>query len=65
MYSHVNSQGRTFYLNKLNVFMRQGTQSVIYFFSLDQRESGIAEIPEGWYIVESPNTKLPLLKKRR
>lgn len=63
-YTHINSLGDTYYLNELNIVLKQGLPRKIYFFSKDRRPTA-ADMPAGYTVVEAPKTKLPLLKKIR
>ncbi|HLC79167.1 MAG TPA: hypothetical protein VJG83_01935 [archaeon] len=58
-YEHVNTKGIKYYLHSK---LGGKNKMPIYFFSKDPAE-GI-EMPEGFIVVESPLTKLPILKKK-
>ncbi len=53
MFSHKNSRGKTYYLHQ---------KGRLYFFS--SKPQGGIDLPEGYKIVESEATGLPLLKKK-
>lgn len=59
-YTHTNSNGTLYYLNKKT--MPNG--AVLYFFSRDKRKTH-ADLPQGYEIVESERTKLPMVKKSK
>ena len=61
MFSHTNSRGQTYYLHTKEVTLRGGRIQRIFFFSKDP--SGSIDMPEGYEVVESKRTGLPLLKK--
>jgi len=61
MFSHTNSRGQTYYLHTKEVTLRGGRIQRIFFFSKDP--SGAIDMPEGYEVVESKRTGLPLLKK--
>jgi hypothetical protein len=61
MFSHRNSRGQTYYLHTREVRLRGGRIQRIFFFSKDP--SGSIDMPEGYKVIESKRTGLPLLKK--
>jgi hypothetical protein len=62
-FSHTNSKGNTYILNKKDVTLKGGQKRTIYFFAKDERP-GAPELPEGYTVVESSRTGLPMLKKK-
>jgi len=58
MYEHTNSKGTKYVLNK--IIAKNGR--TLYFFSKEPKSP--TDLPEGYTIIESPLTKLPLLKKK-
>lgn len=63
VYSYVNKKGLTYYLNSLRVTLKNGFKNVIYYFTRNVRATAINELPEGFIVVESKRTALPLLKR--
>lgn len=62
-YEYTNSKGQKYYLNKNQITLRgSGKLQTIYYFSKDQRPEAI-DMPEGYQVVESQKTGLPVLKK--
>jgi len=57
-YEHANSMGTKYHLN--SVVGKNGR--TLFFFSKEPKNP--ADLPEGYIIVESPLTKLPILKKK-
>ncbi len=57
-YEHTNSKGQKYYLN--NAVGKNG--QTIYFFSKQPKKP--VDMPEGFKVIESPLTKLPILKKK-
>lgn len=55
VYEHVNSKGIKYFLHK-----KRG-KGTLYYFSKDSKM--MVNLPEGYIVIESPLTKLPLLKK--
>jgi hypothetical protein len=61
MFSHKNSKGMEYWLHSKDVKLRGGRMQRIYYFSKDS--SGSIDLPEGYKVIESKKTGLPLLKK--
>ncbi len=57
-YEHTNSKGKKYVLNSL--VGKNG--KAIYFFSKEPKSP--ADLPEGYTVMESPLTGLPILKKK-
>ncbi len=58
-FSKVNSKGVRYWLHK-----KLGkNKRYIYFFS--KNAEGSIDLPEGYYVIESPISGIPMLKKRR
>ncbi|MCR4335485.1 MAG: hypothetical protein NUV57_03025 [archaeon] len=57
-YEHTNSKGIKYYLN--STVGKNGRS--LFFFSKEPKQP--IDLPEGYSIIESPLTKLPLLKKK-
>ena len=62
-YQHVNSKGKTYFLNAKNVVLRGGKEQVIYYFSKDERAETASELPGGMKVVENPRNGFLTLKK--
>ena len=62
MFSHVNRKGDTYWLHTKEVRLRSGKVQRIYFFS--KKSGGSIDMPEGYIVIESKRTGLPLLKKK-
>lgn len=62
-YSHTNSKGQTYYLHSKEVTLRGGRQQRIYYFGKEAKEAAIDAIPDGYVVIESAKTGLPILKK--
>ncbi len=52
-YEHKNSKGVSYYLHQ---------NGRLFFFS--KKSGGSIDLPEGFRVVENPNTGLPMLKKK-
>jgi hypothetical protein len=62
-YSHTNSKGQTYYLHTREVTLKNGRVQRIYFFARDIRDGALEEVPEGYMVVETKRTGMPVLKK--
>jgi hypothetical protein len=57
-FSIVNSKGQKYFLN--SVVGKNG--KTVYYFG--KAEKNPVDLPEGYIVIESPLTKLPILKKK-
>jgi hypothetical protein len=63
-YPHTNSKGVTYYLHSKMVTLRGGKQQRIYFFAKEERPAdAVADLPEGYTVVENPRNGFLTLKK--
>ncbi|HSE60966.1 MAG TPA: hypothetical protein VLA88_01570 [Candidatus Saccharimonadales bacterium] len=63
-YSHTNSKGVTYYLHSKEVTLRGGKLQRIYFFAKEERPAdAVADLPEGYTVVENPRNGFLTLKK--
>lgn len=65
VFSYTNSKGQLYYLNSKSVTLKNGRTQTIYFFSRDQRESGLEAVPAGMEVVETARTGMPVLKRSK
>ncbi len=63
-YEFTNSKGVKYYLHTKEVILR-GRPQKIFYFARDVRPGALDELPEGYAVVETPRTGMPVLKKRR
>jgi len=63
-FSHKNSKGNTYFLHGKNVTLKGGRKQMIYYFGKEAKEGALDAIPEGYKIMESSRTGLPILKKK-
>jgi hypothetical protein len=64
-YSYKNSKDQTYYLHSKEVTLRGGRLQRIYWFAKEVKEDlALDEIPEGYEVMESQRTGLPILKKK-
>jgi hypothetical protein len=62
-YEFVNSKGETWYLHGRLVTLKNGRQQQIYYFCRDVRAESIDALPEGYTVLETARTGMPVLKK--
>lgn len=64
-YQFTNSKGATYYLHGKDVTLRGGRSQRIYFFSKNQTDGAIDEVPAGFVVMESKRTGLPILTRKK
>ena len=63
-YSVVSKKsGKTYYLHLREQKRKDGNVTKLYFFAGDVRDNAIDALPDGYEVVESERTGLPILKK--
>lgn len=63
-YSHTNSKGKTYILHGKEVTLKGGRKQQIYYFAKDERPNALTALPDGYKVIESERTGLPILKKK-
>lgn len=63
-YSHTNSKGKTYILHGKEVTLKGGRKQQIYYFAKDARSNALDALPDGYKVIESERTGLPILKKK-
>jgi hypothetical protein len=64
-FAYKNSKDQTYYLHSKEVTLRGGRQQRIYWFAKEvKEESALDEVPEGYEVIESQRTGLPILRKK-
>ena len=63
-YSYQNSRGTEYYLHVRSRTVASGKQVHLYFFAKKPGKGAIAELPDGYKVIESEKTGLPILKKK-
>lgn len=61
---HRDSKGNVWYLHTKTVSLRNGHTQQIYFFARDERD-GRCEMPEGFEVIETRRTGMPVLRRVR
>mgnify|MGYP000163600428 CR=1 FL=1 len=62
-YEFKNSKGITYYLHSRVVNLKGGRKQTIYYFAREVRPGAVDSLPEGFKVVETPKTGMPILKK--
>lgn len=62
-YEFKNKKGITYYLHSREVQLRGGKKQTIYYFARDIRPGALDAVPEGYKVVETAKTGMPILKK--
>lgn len=63
-YQYTNSKGTTYHLHKKDVRLKgSGKEQTIYFFAKEAKMGVLDALPEGYKVVESERTGLPILKR--
>lgn len=58
-----NSKGTSYYLHSRVVELKGGRKQTIYYFAREVRPGALDSLPDGYKIVETPKTGMPILKK--
>ena len=64
-YTYTNSKGQSYILHYKDVKLKNGRVQRIYYFARDERDGALAEVPEGYEVVETKRTGMPVLRKVR
>lgn len=63
-YAHTNSKGDQYFLHKKDVTLKgSGKKQTIYFFGRNVQDGAIDDLPQGYQVIESKKTGLPVLKR--
>ena len=62
-YSYTNKKSVKYYLHKKDVTLRGGRKQTIYYFARDVRDEAIDKVPDGYQVMETERTGMPVLKK--
>ena len=63
-YAHTSEMsGTTYYLHERVRELKGGKKVSFYFFAKEVKDGSIEELPDGYKVVESDKTGLPMLKK--
>ena len=64
-FSYTNKKGQQYFLHTKEVTLKNGRKQRIYFFAREQREGSLDSIPEGYKVVETTRTGMPVLKREK
>ena len=59
-----NSRGVSYFLHAKDVTLKGGRLQKIFFFARDVRPGALDGVPEGFQVVETTKTGMPILKKK-
>ena len=59
-----NSKGVAYFLHSREVTLKGGRLQRIYFFARDIRPGELNAVPEGYKVIETTKTGMPILKKK-
>lgn len=57
--------GKTYYLHSKDVTFKNGRIQKIFYFASIADKGSINELPQGYEVIESTRTGLPMLRKKR
>ena len=63
-YSYTTTKDKTYYLHAKAVQLKNGRTQTIYFFARDVREGALSTVPNGYEVMETQRTGVPVLKKK-
>ena len=64
-FSYTNKKGQTYFLHTKEVTLKNGRKQRIYFFAREEREGSLEAVPEGYTVMETTRTGMPVLKKSK
>jgi len=64
VYTFKNSKGVTYYLHFKDVNLKGGRQQRIFFFARNIRDDSLDAVPDGYKVIETTRTGMPILKKK-
>jgi len=64
-YEFTNKKGVKYYLHFKDVNLKGGRQQRIYFFARDVRDGNLESVPDGYMVMETERTGMPILKKKK
>ncbi len=62
-YEFTNKKGVKYYLHFKDVNLKGGRVQRIYFFARDIRSDSLDAVPDGFIVIETERTGMPILKK--
>ena len=62
-FSYTNAKGQVYYLHTKDVTLKNGRVQTIYYFARDIRPEALDAVPEGFEVMETKRTNMPVLKR--
>lgn len=62
-FEFTNSKGARYYLYSKEVSLKGGRKQKIHFFARDLKPEALDRVPEGYAVIETAKTGMPVLKK--
>ena len=62
-FPYKNSIGQTCFRHSREVKLKNSRVQRMYYFARDEREGLLTEVPQGYQVVETKRTGMPVLKK--
>ena len=62
-YAFTNKKGVKYYLHSKKVNLKGGREQTIYYFARDVRPGAQDAVPDGYKVIETAKTGMPILKK--
>ena len=59
-----NSRGTVYFLHHKNVELKGGRMQWIYYFAKEVKTGSLDCVPDGYQVIETPKTGMPILKKK-
>lgn len=63
-FSYRNSRGQVYYLHKRQITLKTGRIQEIHFFARDIRSGALHDLPEGYTVLETKVTGMPVLARK-
>lgn len=64
-FKFTNSKKVDYFLHFRDVILRGGREQRIYFFAREVRDDSLDKVPEGYEVVETERTGMPVLRKKK
>lgn len=64
-FKFTNSKAVDYFLHFRDVTLRGGREQRIYFFAREVRDDSLDAVPDGYEVVETERTGMPVLRKKK
>jgi hypothetical protein len=61
--SYSNGRGQSYYLHSKHIALQSGKSQLVYYFAREMREGLCYEFPQGYEVVETTRTGMPVLRR--